>query len=521
VATVMLLGPDGLRLSHVGSPALPELFKKTLEAVALGPHAGTCAVAAWRRRPVQTEDIGNAPEWADVGDARITPGLRAAWAMPIVASSKRLLGAIGLYFRERRDVTPSEREAVELFALAAAIAIERQHASDSAVESDRRRDEFLAMLAHELRNPLAPIRTAAQLLGLSEGGSALTAKVQGVIERQVSNLTRIVDDLLDVSRITRGVITLQTVTVDVAAIAARAVESATPLIDRRHHRLTVSTPPDPVLVCADPARLEQVVVNLLANAAKFTPRGGEIGLRVASAGDTATITVTDNGRGIAATLVPYVFDMFIQGSRTLDRAEGGLGIGLTVAHRLMEMHGGSIAVRSEGPGLGSQFTLTLPRSAGPAAVDTPCHTAPCFAARKILVVEDRSDAAEMLALLLRARAHDVRVALDGDAALVAAAEFHPDVMLIDIGLPGMSGYDLAERIRSDKAHAHVSLVAVTGYGGLKDRSHALSCGFDEHMVKPIDQQALTEFLEAPPRQALRPSTESTRASWVIEPDFVE
>jgi CheY-like chemotaxis protein len=271
------------------------------------------------------------------------------------------------------------------------------------------------------------------------------------------------------------------------------------LLQRRDHRLTVSVPPGPLCITADSTRMEQAIVNLLANAAKFTSRGGDIKVRVEErADDIVAIHVADNGRGISKVLLPHVFEIFTQGSRSLDRADGGLGLGLTVAQRLVEMHGGSIEVKSDGAGWGSEFTIALPRSHGDcleAADPAPPEAA---GSRRIMIVEDQRDAAEMLAMLLTAQAHEVQIAADGHAALQSVGQFRPDVMLIDIGLPGMSGYDLAERIRRDPSLGHVLLVALTGYGGPDDRTRALESGFDHHVVKPIDEGALEELLRITP-----------------------
>jgi signal transduction histidine kinase len=420
--------------------------------------------------------------------------IRAAWSAPILSSTDAVLGTFDTYFREPRAPSPAEQELVELLSNTAAVAIERQRAVDAARDADRRTDEFLAMLAHELRTPLAPIGSAAKLLGLSDLDSATIDRARSVVERQVGNMTRLIDDLLDVSRITRGVVKLRLRTIDLAQIAAHAAETVSPLLEKRKHRLNVSVPEAPVPVSADAARMEQVIVNLLANAAKFTATGGHIAIRVAAGeDDTATIRVADNGRGIAPELLPRVFDMFTQGSRTLDRTDGGLGVGLTVAQRLTQMHGGTISVRSEGSGCGSEFTVTLPRACG-GLEETLVPTLPSVRSCRILIVEDQPDAAEMLALLLTADSHEVHLAHDGHSALVEAARCHPDVMLIDIGLPGMSGYDLAERIRSDRALARVCLIALTGYDRPQDRSRALSSGFDHHLVKPVDVDALTRLI---------------------------
>ena len=295
-----------------------------------------------------------------------------------------------------------------------------------------------------------------------------------------------------------------------ARLISQAVETAGPLLQRREHRLTVSVPDGPIHVCADATRLEQVIVNLLANAAKFTTRGGDVRVDVDnSRDDTVAIHVIDNGRGISKALLPRVFEMFTQGSRSLDRTDGGLGLGLTVAQRLVEMHGGSLTVQSEGAGCGSEFTITLPRARGPCHDDVAPVAAAPSGPRRIMIVEDHRDAAEMLAMVLAAQSHQVHIAADGHAALQAVAQFRPDIMFIDIGLPGMSGYDLAERVRSDRSLGQVILVALTGYGGPDDRTRALESGFDHHVVKPIEESALGELLRgAPPLPRAAPPADS-------------
>jgi len=440
--------------------------------------------------PGRRRDVATLPE---AGPAEIDAQPR--WSTPILSTTGEILGAFCLHFHERRGPTPDERELVELLSYTAAIAIERQQAAEIALEADRRKDEFLAMLAHELRNPLAPIHTAAQLLAFADRDATIPSRARLVIERQVENMTRLIDDLLDVSRITRGMVELHKTPIDIAQLVARAVETAAPHLQKRGHRLTVSMPGGPMLVNADSTRLEQVIVNVLGNAAKFTGPGGDIAIAVAGEGAAAvTIRVTDNGRGIAPALLPRVFDMFTQGSLTLDRTDGGLGIGLTVAHRLVTMHGGSISVRSEGLGCGSEFMVTLPRTGAAAASDNRPPLPPDVQPRRILIVEDHSDAADMLALLLAAQSHQVRTESNGHAALVAATEFSPDVMLVDVGIPGMSGYDLAERVRSNRTLDHILLIAVTGYGRPQDRTRALTAGFDHHLIKPVDAAAIAGAL---------------------------
>jgi signal transduction histidine kinase len=495
VAAILLLDRDGHHLRHVSGAGLGDHFKTAVDQLRVGPGVGTSQAAAFLREPVVTWDINDSPGWSSLRHLALALELRAAWSIPIISSNNRVLGTFDTYFREPRRPSTEEQELVQLLTHTAAIAIERQQAADLALETDRRKDEFLAMLAHELRTPLAPIRTATQLLAFAERDSTIPTRVRAVIERQVQNMTRLIDDLLDVSRITRGAVELHMVPIEVGRVLAQAVETASPLLQRREHRLTVSVPEPPIHVCADATRIEQAIVNLLANAAKFTARGGDIAIRVDNQQDeTIAISVTDNGRGISKALLPRVFEIFTQGSHSLDRSDGGLGLGLTVAHRLVEMHGGTLTVQSEGAGRGSQFTISLPRAHGPCLDDAAAVAAPAGAPRRIMIVEDQRDAAEMLAMVLTAQSHQVHIAGNGHAALEAVGQFRPDIMIIDIGLPGMSGYDLAERIRSDPSLGRVLLVALTGYGGAEDRTRALQCGFDRHIVKPIDEHRLDEVI---------------------------
>ena len=496
VAAIMLLDSDGAHLRHAGQPGLPGQFQKDIEALTIGRNVGTCHAAASLLCGVITEDIEQAPGWETLKDSALAIGLRAAWSIPIISSSNRVLGTFGTYFRECRGPSADEREIVELLAHTAAIAIERQQGADRLLAADQSKDEFLAMIVHELRSPLAPILAAAQLLGTSDPDTTLPATVRLIVERQVRNMTRLIDDLLDVSRITRGTIEMQMTTTNVVRLIERAIETALPLLQKRQHRLSVVMPDEPIAVCADATRMEQVFVNLLTNAAKYTNTGGHIAIRVAPQGEAAvTVRVFDNGRGISPALLPHVFDMFTQGRHGHHVPDAGLGVGLTIARRIVEMHGGSSAARSDGPGSGSEFTVTLPRSMEVAVDENAPACAPrSLNSQRVLIVEDEQDAANMLTLLLTSHSHEVRVAGDGPAAIAAAAQFHPEVMLIDIGLPGMSGYELAKRIRSDPALAHVLLVAVTGYGGPQDRIRAISSGFDDYLFKPVDPAVLAEVL---------------------------
>ena len=368
-------------------------------------------------------------------------------------------------------------------------------------EADWRKDEFLAMLAHELRNPLAPISNAVQLLRRGSSATDL-AWCLAVIDRQTLHLTRLVDDLLDISRISRGIIELRPELLDLADIVARAVESSEPVIEARRHRLHIALPEQPLRVYGDLVRLTQVVSNLLTNAAKFTDEAGDIWLSVEAEAAGIAIRVRDSGRGIAQAQLALLFDLFFQVDCTIERTEGGLGIGLSLAKRLVEMHGGMIEVHSEGPGMGSEFRVHLPRISELASVplDAGAEQANAGAAMppggglRILVVDDNRDAIDSLELLLGGEGYDVSVAYDGESAVSLATTMQPDVVLLDIGLPGMDGYAVASTLRQRLGDAALRIIAVTGYGQPESRKRSQSAGFDLHLVKPIDFEGLLDVL---------------------------
>lgn len=371
-----------------------------------------------------------------------------------------------------------------------------KRAEDALREADRRKDEFLSMLAHELRNPLAPIRLALELLRGPD--PARLARAREVIGRQVEHLTRLVDDLLEVSRITRGKIRLEVRELDVADVVARALETARPLLESKRHELKLSLPEGPLPLRADPVRLAQVLSNLLNNAAKYTPPNGRIEVAAERHEGQVLLRVRDSGVGIPGPMLERVFDLFVQADRSLDRSDGGLGIGLTLARRLVEMHGGTIRAESEGPGAGSEFVVRLPvRSDAAAAPGPDASTAEPGARRRVLVVDDNADAADLLGELLRDLGHEVRIERDGLAALAAMDAFAPEVVLLDIGLPGLDGYQVAERIVRSRDGARPLLVAVTGYGQESDRRRSYDAGFDHHLVKPVDPGRLQTLLAAP------------------------
>ncbi|RPH42899.1 MAG: PAS domain S-box protein, partial [Burkholderiales bacterium] len=370
---------------------------------------------------------------------------------------------------------------------------ERRKAERALVAADRRKDEYLAMLAHELRNPLAPIRTAVTIISRLGQPDPQTAWAARIIERQTETLAKLLDDLLDVARIARGKIQLDRMPVDLAVLVERSVEVARPLIEARRHSLSVSMPDASLFVDGDLIRLTQVVANLLNNAAKYTDEGGAISLSLAREGGEGVITVQDNGVGIEADTIPRVFDLFTQADTTLDRARGGLGLGLTLVRQLVALHAGRVEASSAGLGHGSRFVVRLPLTAAPAprtSVDPIEPLAAGIGARRVLVVDDNVDAAESLALMLRAAGHAVWTAFSGEVALEIGARVRPDVAVLDIGLPGRSGYQVAQALRSRPETAACLLIALTGYGQPEDRDRASRAGFDLHLIKPIDPDAI-------------------------------
>jgi len=379
---------------------------------------------------------------------------------------------------------------------------DQKRAEDELRRLGVRKDEFLAMLAHELRNPLAPISSAAQLLMLGAADPQRVQKSAGVIQRQVRHLTNLVDDLLDVSRVTRGLVQLDRRVIDLREVLHGAIEQVRPAIEARGHRLALALPPAPLPVHGDRTRLVQVVANLLANAAKYTPPGGHLGLTLRLENGQACITVSDNGIGMAADLLPHVFELFVQAERTPDRAQGGLGLGLALVQRIAQLHGGSARARSGGLGQGSTLTVCLPATGEQAHDSAPLpagapETLPPPAGASLptlLLLDDHVDGAQMLGALLRARGFEVTIAHDGASVLRLAQARHFDVYILDIGLPGMDGYELARRLRASADTAPARLLALTGYGKAEDRQRALDAGFDHHLVKPVDLPALLALL---------------------------
>lgn len=369
--------------------------------------------------------------------------------------------------------------------------------ADRLREADRRKDEFLALLAHELRNPLASVHNCVAIMRRAGVTDAELQWCHDVIERQSEQLKRLVDDLLDVSRITQGKIQLRTEPVNLENVVADAVETSAPIINAHQHALRVTLPERPLVVNGDASRLTQVVANLLTNAAKYQNENGSIDLSARREGDMAVVAIRDRGIGLSPEMLHEAFELFAQGERTPDRAQGGLGIGLSLVKKLVELHGGTVRAASEGPGLGSEFVVCLPlldvaASAEPAPIAAPAP-APAPSRHRVLVVDDNVDAAEGLAMLLRLDDHEVTIAHDGAHALALAAAAQPTIVLLDIGLPGMDGYEVCRRLRT-AGFTDTRIFALTGYSQDRDKQLALEAGFDAHMVKPVEFEKLQQIL---------------------------
>jgi PAS domain S-box-containing protein len=499
-----------------------------VEIVELSQDGGTCALLAgkgWARSPVVNYRAAAVPRVRHLlapggpgtashlspevlaDDALLRDHGAADGLVAAVPGRERPIGLLGVYTRSPRRFPPGELLFVQAMADLLGVAAERKQLEGELrlrvrelAEGDQRKDEFLAMLAHELRNPLAPVRNGLQVLRAKCNADPDVDRLAEMMLRHVGQIVRLVEDLIDVSRITRGQITLRKERVNLASIIDQAVEATRAAIDARKQELSVNTPAAPVLLEADPARLAQVVENLLNNAVKYTDEGGRIWLEARREGGEAVISVRDTGVGISAEMLPKVFDLFTQVERTLDRSQGGLGVGLTLVRSLVELHAGTVHAFSAGPGQGSEFIVRLP--ALPAGTrfenqqpheGTPPVATP-LTPRSILIVDDNVDAADSLAMLLRLSGHQVWTAYGGLAALEAAKSHRPQVVLLDIGLPGMDGYEVAARLRRDSTSVSITLVALTGFGQEDDRRKTHAAGFDYHLVKPVSPGELAQLL---------------------------
>jgi len=438
--------------------------------------------------------LAHQPPWSDLPVLLLT---RAGADSHIAARTQRTLGNVTLLER------PVRVAALVTAVRSALRARTRQYEAraylEEREEADERKNRFLATLAHELRNPLAPIRNSLSLLRLTATGQPVVPAYE-IMDRQVNHMVRLIDDLMDVSRITRGKIDLQKGTINLATVVTAAVETSRPLIDAANHELEILVPADELLVDGDPVRLAQVFSNLLNNAAKYTDPGGRVSIAARRENHTAVVIVSDTGIGIPADALSRVFDMFAQANARDRRSQSGLGIGLALARSLVEMHGGSIMATSEGEGKGSQFVVRLPLSRGAEAGVTPAAAVPRVREmQRILIVDDNQDAANTLGGLLQMIGADVRVVYDGPAALEVVRTFRPSVVMLDLGMPGMDGYEVARRIRAQPDLSGTTLIALTGWGEASDRRRTREAGFQHHLVKPVDVGAMQAVLTSLPQ----------------------
>jgi two-component system, sensor histidine kinase len=450
--------------------------------------------------PLLIAALRSQPAWSDVpvvvlmrDHERPIAGLRTLEALGNVTvldrpvSTRSMISAMQSALRDRRKQYRIRDQLMQ-----------QARAEQALKKADQRKDEFLATLAHELRNPLAPIRTGLHILSKMPGGTEKSLRLHEIMERQMGQMVKLIDELLEVSRISTGKVVLRRERVDMRSVVSMALEGSQPLVDAAQHTLEVKLLDEPVWVVGDPSRLAQVVSNLVNNAAKYTPNGGRIGVVLSRQGVEAVVSVQDNGVGIPQNMLQHVFDMFAQINRTLDRAQGGLGIGLALVHRLMELHGGAVTAESEGADRGSTFTIRLPVVSADARGKAPepgqgAGTALTKQVR-VLIVDDNMDAAETLAMLLETHGHQTRKAYNAVAGLQAADEFQPEAVFCDIEMAGMNGYEVASRLRRDPRHASAVLVAVTGRGTEEDKRRSLGAGFDIHLTKPISYEAVEEAL---------------------------
>jgi PAS domain S-box-containing protein len=476
---IFMLDPDGRVASwNLGA----ERIIGYTAAEIIGRHFSCFYPAEAAERGAAQQDLDSALEHGslETNGRRVRKDGSRFWANAVITAVRDRDGKLRGFTKITRDLT--ERKQFE-----------------ELEESRQRTQEFLAILSHELRNPLAPLKTSVDILRLRELTDPVVQKARDVIDRQVQHLTRLIDDLLDVSRITSGRIRLSSEALELETVIGRAAEAARPLLDKKGHGLEIKLPQQPVWVRGDLLRLTQVFVNLLNNAAKYTPDGGHVEIEIVAGDAGARIRVRDNGIGIAAELLPRIFDLFTQGQRPLDRTDGGLGVGLALVHRIVSLHGGTVKASSAGIGRGSEFVVTLPEFSeeAPMHVETRSEsTEQQPRRRRLMVVDDNRDAAESMSMLLELWGHEVICAYDGRTALETAAKYHPDAVFLDIGLPGMDGYEIAERLRELPESAHAVLIAITGYGQDEDRRRSRDAGIDHHLVKPVAPETLHNLLDS-------------------------
>jgi PAS domain S-box-containing protein len=480
---------DGLRLGSCAG--IPEEEAHKITRLEFGQ--AVCGTVALRRQPIVATRI----QQSDEPMVQLVKGygVRAYACNPLLVEG-RLLGTLSFASRSRDEFDADELEFLRTISQYVTVAYERLRLVRQLQEQDRRKDEFLATLAHELRNPLAPIRNGLQLIRLAGNNPATLDQARSMMDRQVQQMVRLVDDLLDISRISRNKLELRKEWVELAAVVRSAVETSRPLIEAAGHELKLSLPPEPVLLDADPVRLAQAFSNLLNNAAKYSERGGHIWLTVEHRGNEIVVRVRDTGIGIPADKLPHIFEMFVQVDRSLEKSQGGLGIGLTLVQRLVQMHGGSVEARSEGPGKGSEFVVRLPVVSVPKTQDVQGNGEPARAQvrRRILVVDDNRDSADSLAMMLKLLGHEVATAHDGLQAVEMVGAFQPEVALLDLGMPKLNGFGAARRIRDKWGDNGLVLIALTGWGQEEDKRRSKEAGFNHHLVKPVDPATLEKLL---------------------------
>jgi len=518
ICSILLL-EDG-RLRHGAAPSLPKAYCEAIDGAPIGPSTGSCGTAAFLKRPVIVTDIATDPLWKDYREFALQYGLRACWSTPILSDNGEVLGTFALYCHRVCGPQPAHVQLVEMATHIAKIAIERHLADDALkrhaaelIEANQRKDEFIAMLAHELRNPLAPIVTALELVRMRGDDPVTLTRYRGVMERQIRHLIRLIDDLLDISRITQGKIELRRERVTIDGLVTRAIEQVTPLVQQQRHRLHVSLPSPPIEIEADPIRMAQVLANLLNNAAKYSPQGSDIFVAAEREGDGVTIRVRDTGAGMSRETLARAFDLFVQADRSSGRTRGGLGIGLTLVRRIVEMHGGQVEAVSAGLMQGSELIVRLPALAhsverrderpvsdailaadGGAGPGLPELLMDTIADARILVVDDNVDAAESLADAIEGVGGKVALAHDGPTALALAQRWRPGAVLLDIALPGIDGFEVARRLRADRAMTGLRLIALTGYDESISAQQAREAGFDAHLVKPTTLARIAQAL---------------------------
>lgn len=442
------------------------------------------------------EELESHPAWKGFGnEAENHPPVRGWLAVPLVGRGGRNIGLIQVSDKVDGDFTEDDESLLVQLAQMASSAIENAQLVENLREADRRKDDFLAMLAHELRNPLAPIRSGLDILALESDGPN---EVVALMQDQVEHVIRLVDDLLDVSRIMRDKVELRKQPVELAPLIKRSVDAIRNVIDSYQHELMISLPDKPIWLNADQVRIVQILENLLTNASKYMDAGGTINLTVECQNKLVSIRIQDTGIGIEPELLPNVFQLFTQSSRSLDRSQGGLGIGLTLVQRLVRMHGGSVSVASDGLGCGSTFTVQLPEIDPPQTVQETTPNVEISERRRIVVVDDNRSAAYLLTKLLEMVGdHEVITAHDGPTALATITENHPEIVLLDIGLPGLNGYEVGRKVRENSDLENVVLVALTGYGQEEDYRKSKEAGFDEHLVKPPSIEQVKSLLAHP------------------------